>query len=132
MPSEATNLKRPASSPVSREEKKTKEEECLICTKPATDNIRVCMLWEASTASCSKLRNEQCKVIAKLTTSNIVFFCSSCIQVFTVALKYYDSQSVIDSKVSTSEKSFSEIQLIETKLSKIMKNVEAQKCIRKQ
>ena len=53
-----------------------------------------------------------------------MFFCSSCIQVFPVALRCYDSQPDIDSKVSTLEKSVSEIQLTESKLNKIMKNVE--------
>ena len=98
MLSEATNRKCAASSPVSRKEKKTKEEECLICAKPAADNILECVWCERHQhASCSKLSNEQCKVIANLTSSNIVFLCSSCIQVFPVALKYYDSRSVIDS-----------------------------------
>ena len=45
---------------------------------------------------------------------------------FPVALRCYDSQSDIDSKVSTLEKSVSEIQLTESKLNEIMKNVETQ------
>ena len=45
---------------------------------------------------------------------------------FPVALQCYDSHIVIDSKVSTLEKSVSEIQLAESKLSKLMKNVESQ------
>ena len=102
MESETTKLKHPASSPANKEEKKTKGDKC------------------------SKLNNEQCKVIANLNTPNIVFFCSSCIQVFPVALRCYDSQPDIDSKVSTLEKSVSEIQLTESKLNKIMKNVETQ------
>jgi len=127
MSSEATNLKRPASSPANREEKKTKEEECLICSKPATDNILECVWCERRQhASCSKLNNEQCNVLANFTTPNIVFFCSFCIKVFPVALRYYDSQSVIDSKVSALEKSVSEIQLTKTIINEIMKNVEIQ------
>ena len=74
----------------------------------------------------SKLSNEQCKVIANLNIPNIVVFCSSCIQVFPVALQCFNNYSVIDSKVSTLEKSVSKIQLAELKLNEIMKNVESQ------
>ena len=45
---------------------------------------------------------------------------------FPIALRCYDSHSIIDSKVSTLEKSVSEIQLTESKLNEIMKNVKSQ------
>ena len=127
MESNTTNLKRPASSPANKEDKKTKGDKCQICSESATDNVLECVWCERRQhASCSKLNNEQCKVIASLITPNIVFFCSSCIQLFPVALRCYDSQPDLDYKVSTLEKSVSEIQLTESKLNEIMKNVEAQ------
>ena len=127
MESNTTKLKRPASSPANKEDKKAKGDKCQICSESAADNVLECVWCERRQhASCSKLNNEQCKVIASLNTPNIVFFCSSCIQVFPVALRCYDSQPDIDSKVSTLEKSVSEIQLTESKLNEIMKNVETQ------
>ena len=127
MASEQTKYKRPASSPANKEEKKAKGDECQVCSNPATNDILECIWCEKRQhASCSKLSNEQCKVIANLNIPNIVFFCSSCIQVFPVALQCFNSHSVIDSKVSTLEKSVSKIQAAELKLNEIMKNVESQ------
>ena len=116
-----------ALQPTKRKTEKTKGTECQICFNLASDNILECVWCEkVQHASCSKLSNEQCNVIANLDTPNIVFFCSSCIQVFPIALRCYDNHSIIDSKVSTLEKSVSEIQLTESKLNEIMKNVESQ------
>jgi len=127
MASETSNPKRPASSPANKGEKKTRGENCLICSEPATDDILECV-WceERQHARCSKLSSDECSVIAKLQVPNILFFCSSCIQAIPVAMHCYDSQSFLDSKVSTLEKSLSEIQKTESKLCEIVKNVESQ------
>ena len=47
-------------------------------------------------------------------------------RVFPVALRHCDSESILDSKVTTLEKSVSEIQHTESKLCEIMKSVEIQ------
>ena len=58
---------------------------------------------------------DECSVIAKLQIPNIVFFCSSCIPVIPTALRHYDNQSFLESKISTLEKSVYEINHTETK-----------------
>ena len=46
----------------------------------------------------------------------ILYFCSSCLQLLPVALKYYDTQSNVDSNVACLESSLLEIQKSECDL----------------
>ena len=74
MGSNKTNLKCPASSPTTKGDEKPKEDEYLICAKPATKETLKSVWCEGRRhASCSKLSAEQCYVIVTLTTPNIAF-----------------------------------------------------------
>ena len=85
------NLKRTASSPPNKEGKKTKEDDCLTFHQPATENILECIWCDGRLhAGCVGLSKDQCNVLIDVAT-NIVFFCSSCIQSLPAALKYYDN-----------------------------------------
>ena len=57
---------------------------------------------------------------------NILFFCSPCLQILPVALKYFDAQSYVDSNISRIENSLLEIQKSEAKISDLVKKFEAQ------
>ena len=120
-------IKRPAGSPANKEEIKKTREQCVICSEFATADIFECLWCEGRQhASCTMISSDQCKAIANLSTPNVVFFCSSCIQMVPAALKSYDSQSFFDSKVSILEKSMSKIQETESNLHKFVKDVETQ------
>jgi len=58
--------------------------------------------------------------------ANIVFFCIPCLQQLPIALKQHDTQAYIDSKFSILEKSLSQIQQAEKKLSDSVCSVELQ------
>ena len=53
-------------------------------------------------------------------------FCSSCLQLLPVALKYYDTQSNVDSNVTRIESSLLEIQKSEKNLCDLVKQFETQ------
>ena len=57
---------------------------------------------------------------------NIVFFCSPCLQLLLAALKYYDTQSYVDSSVSRMESSILEIQKSEKQLCDLVNRFETQ------
>ena len=77
-------------------------------------------------ASCSKLSTDEFNAIANLSTPNIVFFCSSCIQVVPVALRHYDNQVLVESRITAVETFVIEIQCSERKLHETVKSVESQ------
>lgn len=102
--------KRNATSPASKDSKKHKDEECIICCKPATDNIMECVWCEARLhAGCAKLSEEQCILIGNA-SSNIVFFCTPCLQALPMTFQSYEGFSLVDSRISGVEKSISELQ----------------------
>ena len=91
MTSEPTKHKCPASSPVNKEEKKAKGDECQVCPKPTTNDILECVWCEKHQhTSCSKLSNAQCKVIANLSIPNIMFFA---LHVFKCSLLHCDAST---------------------------------------
>ena len=107
-----SNLKRPATSPAEKERKKTKEDDCVICCEPATEDVLECNWCEGRLhAGCVKLSKEQCTVLCD-TIRNVVFFCSPCLEMLPVALKYYDGLSIVDSRVTTIERSIKEISTV--------------------
>ena len=69
------------------------------------------------------LQVARCNAIANLSTPNIVFFCSSCIQVVPVAVRHYDNQVLVESRITAVETS---IQCSERKLHETVKSVESQ------
>ena len=102
-----TTLKRTASSPPSKDGKKHKDEDCLVCLNPATDSVMECVWCEARLhAKCAKLSEEQCILIGNA-SRNIVFFCTPCLEALPEALKSFDGFTVVDSRVSTIEKAIS-------------------------
>jgi len=125
MASEVT--KRPASSPANKEAKKPKETDCLICAKPAvSDDVFECIWCEGRQhAECTKMNKEQCKTLSEV-TSNVVFFCYTCLEALPTALKYFDNQALVESKITAVEKSVTEVQCSERKLHDTVNRVEAQ------
>lgn len=102
--------KRNATSPANKDSKKHKDEECIICCKPATDNIMECVWCESRLhAACAKLSEEQCILIGNA-SNNIVFFCTSCFQALPVAFQSYEGFSLVDARISVIEKSINELQ----------------------
>ena len=105
-----TTLKRTASSPPSKDSKKHKDEDCLVCCNPATDSVKECVWCEARLhEKCAKLREEQCILIGNA-SRNVVFFCIPCLEALPEALKSFDGFTVVDSRVSTTEKAISNMQ----------------------
>ena len=118
------SAKRTASSPPKKENKKSKDDECVVCAKPATEDVLECVWCEGRQhRDCAKISVDVCNVLSSV-VSNVVFFCTPCLQLLPVALKYYDCQSYIDSKVATIDKSLSEIQLSEKRLCELVNKVE--------
>ena len=102
--------KRNATSPPSKDGKKHKDEDCIICCKPATDNVMECVWCDARLhASCIKLSEEQCVLIGNA-SSNVLFFCTPCLQALPVAFQSYEGFLMVDARISTIEKSISESQ----------------------
>ena len=65
-------LKRPASSPASKEDKKLKDQ-CLACQEPENDDVFECAWCEGRQHSqCTKISSEQCEVLNNV-VSNIAF-----------------------------------------------------------
>ena len=120
-------MKRPATSPADKNgSKKTRETDCLICCESASENVLECIWCEGRQhAQCSKISKEQCKALSEV-SNNIVFFCDTCLQALHTALKYYDNQAYVESKITTIEKSVTEVQCCERKLNDTVNKVEAQ------
>ena len=55
-----------------------------------------------------------------------MFFCSSCIEVVPIALRHYDNQVLVESRITAVETSVTEIQCSERKLHDTVKSVETQ------
>lgn len=105
----AIPLKRTANSPPSKDGKKHKEEDCIVCDSPATENVMECVWCEARLhAKCAKLSDEQCILIGNA-SRNIVFFCTSCLEILPEAFKSYNIYSLVDSRVSNVEKSINDV-----------------------
>jgi len=116
-------LKRLASSPPDKDLKK-REEDCVICTKPATENVLECTWCEARLhAACAKLSEELCILVGNA-TKHIVFLCSPCLQALPIAFKYYDGFSNFDSRISNIEKLLSEEQSFDNQLDTVSKDVQ--------
>ena len=116
-------LKHPASSPASKEDKKLKDH-CLVCQKPANDNVFECAWCDGHQRSqCTKISSEQCEVLSNV-VSNIVFFLSTCIKQLPHALQSYDYQGFVDSRLDSIENQLSEVQSTSVKLSELVNKVE--------
>ena len=75
----------------------------------ATKNVLECAWCDGKVHSeCVGLSEDQCNILDGVTI-NIVFFCSTCLQLLPAALKCYDSLSLVDSRVVAVENSVSEI-----------------------
>lgn len=95
--------KRALTSPANKDGKKAKEEDCVICCKPATENVMECMWCEARLhATCAKISDDLCILIGN-NTNHIVFLCSPCFEALPTAFHFYDGFSDLDSRVSNIE-----------------------------
>jgi len=56
----------------------------------------------------------------------ILYFCSSCIQVLPIALRHYDNQVLVESRITAVKTSVTEIQCSERKLHESVKSTESQ------
>jgi len=118
-----SSLKRGATSPSSKDSKK-REDECLICCKPATKDILECYWCEGRQHSaCSKISEEQCKVLSEI-SSNVIFMCSGCLPTLPIAIKHYENEIFVDSRITAIEQSVTEIQCSERKLHESVEKVE--------
>jgi len=104
-----SSVKRGASSPPNKENKKQKEEDCLICSEEATENVLECLWCDGRVhGKCVKISEEQ--IILLGNARNVVFFCNTCLNTLPTALKYFEDLSPIDSRITNVEKSITEIQ----------------------
>jgi len=100
-----TTLKCIASSPPSKDSKKRKDEDWIVCCNTATDNVMECVWCKARVhAKCAKLSEEQCILIGNA-SRNVVFFCTPCLEALPEALRSFDGFTIVDSRYSTVEKS---------------------------
>ena len=84
----AASAKRTATSPASKEKKRSKEDKCSICSEPATEDMLECVWCEGRQhRSCTKISVEACNALGNI-INNIVFFCSPCLQMLPDALNY--------------------------------------------
>jgi len=121
------NSKRPLNSPAGKDSKKRKETDCLVCSKPtAKADVFECNWCEGlQHAECTNISKDQCEALSEV-TSNVVFFCKTCLEALPVALKYFDNQALVESKITAVEKSVTEVQCSECKLHEAVHKVEAQ------
>jgi len=91
-----STLKWGDTSPPSKENKKAKKEDCVICFEKASDDILECVWCDGRMhAKCVKISEEQSAVLDNKIITNIMFFCNLCLQTLPTALKYYDDLSPI-------------------------------------
>ena len=70
---------------------------------------------------CTKISADVCNAL-----STILYFCSSCLQLLPVALKYYDTQLNVDSNIACIESSLLEIKKSEKNLCDLVQQFETQ------
>ena len=71
---ELLGIKRTANSPPSKENKKSKDDECVVCFKPASEDILECVWCEGHQhRNCANISAEVCNVLSNV-VNNIVFF----------------------------------------------------------
>ena len=122
----AGSTKRLASSPPEKDNKKVKDILCRACSKPAMEDVLECIWCEGCQhRECTKISADLCNALSSV-VDNIVFFFSPCLQILPVALKYYDTQSYVESNITCIESSLLEIQKYETKICDLIKKVETQ------
>ena len=70
----AGKAKRLASSPPNKETKKTKDDLCITCSEPATEDVLECIWCEGlQHRGCTKISADVCNVLSNV-IDNIVFF----------------------------------------------------------
>ena len=69
---------------------------------------------------------DTCNALSSIIDNNYCIFCSSCLQLLSVALKYCDTQSNVDSNVARIESPLLEIQKSEKNLYDLVKQFETQ------
>ena len=112
-----SSFKRGANSPPDKENKKHKEEDCLICSEVATEDVLECVWCDGRVHSkCVKMSEEQIILLGNV--RNIVFFCNICLNTLPIALKYFEDLSPMDSRITTLEKSITDIQSTGNQVSK--------------
>ena len=75
---------------------------------------------------CTKISADVCNALSSVIDNIVFLICSSCLQLLPVALKYYSTQSNIDSNVAGIERSLLEIQKSEKNLCDLVKQFETQ------
>ena len=106
-----TGSKCPASSPAKKDDKKVKEDECLVCLKPATDDIFECIWCEdCQHCKCTKISADQCHVL-----NNIVKILSSFAQyVYNNCPMFYKTMTVRFMSIQSWKASFLRYNLLVT------------------
>lgn len=102
-------------------------ENCVVCSKKATEDVFECGWCESRQHSeCAKISQDHCNVLSKV-VRNIVFFCTNCLEKVPAALQYYEDQVYVDSRLESVESKLSEVhQSTERKLSETIKTIESQ------
>ena len=114
-----------AGSSPEKDNKKAKGTLCKTCSKPATEDILEYIWCEGFLhRECTKISADLTCVMLYPALLTILYFCSSCLQLLPVALKYYDTQSNVDSNVARIESSLLEIQKSEKNLCDLVKQFE--------
>ena len=112
-----SSFKQGANSPPDKENKKHKEEDCLICSEVATEDVLECVWCDGRVHSkCVKMSEEQIILLGNV--RNVVFFCNICLNTLPIALKYFEDLSPMDSHITTLEKSITDIQSTGNQVSK--------------
>ena len=96
---------------------------CKTCSQPATKDVLECIWCEGCQhRGCTKISADVCNALSSV-IDNIVFFCSPCLQILPVALKYYDTQSYVDPNFTRIESSLLEIQSLKQKYMTLLTNL---------
>ena len=118
----ANRIKRPRTESPS----KNTSENCIVCSKEATDDVFECYWCESRQhTACAKISPDRCNVLSNL-VGNIVFFCSTCLENVPMAIQYFDEQVRVDLRLASVESKLSEVQSNEKKLSEAIKSIESQ------
>jgi len=84
---------------------KNSPENCTMCSEKATEDIFECCWCESHQhSSCLKISPDQCNVLNKV-VSNVVYFCSTCLERLPLALQYYENQACVEQRLEAVETS---------------------------
>ena len=105
---------------------KNSPENCVVCSKKATEDVFECSWCEnRQHSACAKINRDHCNVLSKV-VPNIVFFCTICLEKVPAALQYCVDQVYVDTRLESVESKLAEVhQSTERKLSETIKAIES-------